>query len=221
MWQPDTIQIPLALVEAELANTVPAGTVLAFATYRIKRTSSTPTNLSVEAINVARNFHETGQLVTSDGEMLEITPEAVNHAENIPNQVTEEPVSKITNAEIRKLFKTAFPEFVTPTTDQAAELYRLAHGRKDVLEAAITQMVNHPRPVNEPVGLAVWIIGKHEPDWVIEQAALTQKKAQKNPNQVVSRVLRTAEQQLASLSKPVATQQTVNDLDTLLGELDG
>lgn len=178
-------------------------------------------HLSPEAVSVALAFHETGQLVTSDGEMLETTPKVVNPVENTPSQVTEEPVSKITNAEIRKLFKTAFPEFVTPTTDQAAELYRLAHGRKDVLEAAITQMVNHPRPVNEPVGLAVWIIGKHEPEWVIEQAALTQKKAQKNPNQVVSRVLRTAEQQLASLSKPVATQKTVDALDELLGELDG
>ena len=217
--------VPRALLSAELTGQVPRDTSLIFALMRmpiqVNSEMLTKYSLSHEAAAAASAFIKTGQIVTKDGEITESVPEEESLVESTPNQVIEQPESKITNGEIRKLFKAAFPEFVTPTADQAAELYRLAKGRRDVLEASITQMVNHPTPVNEPIGLAKWIIGKHEPDWVIEQAALTQKKAQKNPNQVVSRVLRNAEQKLSSLSKPVATQKTVQALDALLGELDG
>lgn len=214
--------VPKALLSAELTHTIPQGSVLVFCLMRqsIQVTQEILTNygLSQPAADAASAFLKTGSVVTTDGEMIE-TPKAASQDVSTPNQVFDGPDL---NSEIRKRYKEAFPQFVTPSDEEATMIADLAHNNLQTVIDVIDILVNYNgKPITNAIGLSNWWLREHTQDYIAEKAAILRKQSSQSTDQVVSRVLRKAEQKMASLSKPVATRKSVDDLDALLGELDG
>jgi hypothetical protein len=216
--------VPKTLLSAELTGTVPTSTTLVFSLMQmpiqVNQEMLTKYGLSPEAAAAASAFIKTGSVVTTDGEMNPSEAPVASPANAILNQVTE---TLDLTTEIRKRSKAAFPNLVTPTVEEAEQIAELADYNLELFDAVLVNMLNFKgkTPVNNVPRLAVWMLTNRQHDWLLEQAEIMSRQASTNPDKVVARVLRKAEAQMGTLTKPVANRKTVDKLNALLEELDG
>lgn len=221
MWQPDTIQVPRKLLSAELTGTVPAGTVLVYSLMempiQLTKEMMDQYHLSQEAGKAASAFKTTGEVVTTDGEMTPTELVVASPAENIPKSLIVQPLS--TN-EIKDIFKSGFPNLQPPDHKLCEQLDDWSNHDIDAVQNLCTILLNYHKKVESLPGLLLWFI-KNKTVQDVADGAEHYRTMKKSPKNLINEVLRKADAQIKTMARPVANQQVVDDLDTLLGELNG
>lgn len=202
---------------------VPTGTILVFALMRmpiqVNSEMLTKYGLTEEAAAAASAFLKTGEVVTTDGEMNPTDTVVESLASDTPNPRIVQPLS--TN-EIKEVFKREFPNVPAPSVEICEKLDDYADHDISVIEdMAVLLKHGRTQPKGSLHGLLLWIMKNYPNVEDVRETADHHRNAKKSTKDVISEVLLKAEQQIKKLPKPEANQKVVDDLDTLLGELDG
>ena len=225
MWEPETVQLPKSVVLEEMKGNVPAGTTLALAVLLTTKLMQKPNHvpgLDPTAVKVAQKFYEMGQIVTGDGEILTETPKGESLEKPSPNlpsvpQDSNDPIEddmSLWDEQITEIFRTAFPNHVTPTVEQMTSMFELATDIGIVADALL--IAEHSSaPVTTPPGFVLYLLRKKPHAKLAEEATILRRKDATSPETIVARALRKAEQQIKELPDPGPTPERTERLRKL------
>ena len=228
MWKPDCVMVPTALIEAELNGTVPNGTTAACGmmlhypmTSKETMQSLFPTNSIL--FGIADAFLRTGKIVTDDGEMIEENLADASPADTGMNLPIEVPPSTSTYDEsvIRRALTDTFPDTATPTPKQLRDIQTFSGGNQQFVLDCIALAEQSKNTVKVPGGYVARMLESETPESVSEKLRMNERRVKTNPEAFVNQMLRRAEKELKTLPKPQVTQNSLDSLELLLGELNG
>lgn len=217
MWVPNSIQISRELIQAELDRKIPAGTMLAVAAfsmhYATKETAKKileTFSLDRSAAKVAWKFLETGEVVTSDGEIL--SPSKVESpAKPSPNL----PIDS-SDSTIPSLVNKYFPDWPTPTSEQIKNITLLANNDTEVVDNALFQMANGNTDIRNPIVLLLYKLKNESAEKIAQDRAIIERKG-RSGDSIIRETMRKADALIPTLPTPQATDANTEALRKLRG----
>jgi hypothetical protein len=224
MWSPDTVQISKDLIEAEVQGTIPIGSSTAAAVFTMNSATKETARSLVERFNLDRNaatvawkFLQTGQIATSDGEILtETIREAASPAPPAPSRPSAP--SDYQTESVNECLKKHFPNWVDATPEQAENIRKLARDMS-VIDNALYVFANNGTEIQNPITLLLWKLKNASTEQIAQERAILEKKG-RSSDSLVRETMRKADAIIPSLPTPQATREGTDLIRSLRERVD-
>jgi hypothetical protein len=243
VWQPDTFQVPRAVIVAELAGEIPVGSTMATVAFLLSQVTTKEQasatvksfRLDQSAAKIAWRFVGTGKLVTLDGEVLydqsngyrsspTNTPTVPSTPSTSDSEKPSEPkflveVSLGVIAETWAKHMTGEPQL---TTDEMKEVRTLLGEQNQTVDWLVNILLDIKNTGNakKPISLMMWKLRNESP----EKSAQNAERHRLHPppvDNVIKGAMERARAEIAANPPAQTTDKTVERLSKLKERMGG
>jgi len=195
----------------ELNGTAPEDSTLAYAGFMIGMSQKTLMEMLPEdAIETALDTIQTATETKNSAE-----ERSANNIQNHPS----EPLENDTLTSISTLFKTTWPDHLSPDTSLCESLWEAAGHDMSLIVDVITTLEVSTDTIRTPPVLVRYILQSTDPSRIREQAEIVRRKIDDTTH--IQRALREADRKMREAEKPTVTQEHIERLEALRGRLRG
>lgn len=199
---------------AELTGEIPQDVILALAGFMSQFPTRMMENLPEDALQIVHEGLQTGQIVTSVGEIIQLQESETKKTIENPASV---PLGESWQTRTYERFKMIWPDQVGPEVTLLNQIRDAAEYDESLVEDVLTILEASTDPIKTPAVLTLWWLNNREHRFIRESAEIVRRKTDDLTH--IQRALREADRKMREADKPQVTPEHIARLDALKARL--